>query len=301
MFFNPIYRKLCSDENLNRAWRAVRRQGDSAGLDGMTASHFDARAFLLLKQLQEELRQQRYKPGPVKRIYIKKDIGPPRPLGISTIRDRIVHRALTQILVPIFEPTFDDYSHAYRTGRSPRTALAQARDHAIGGRPWLVKLDVHDCFGTIPLKPLLRQTYRQINDFAVRRLLRRLLDVDLVVQSNSGLRQVLRPEGLLQGSPLSPLLANVYLDTFDRQARQRQLRFVRYGDDIGIFAASRREADLALDLAIQILHRLHLAINKDKTRLYHLEKGCQYLGEWLQVQKMPDGRWRIPVNKSKTA
>jgi group II intron reverse transcriptase/maturase len=289
MLFHPLYEKLCADENLNRAWRAVRRQSEAPGLDGMTAAHFESRSFLLLKKLQHDLLKFKYRPQPVKRIFMPRQVGPPRPLGIPTFIDRIVQRALVQILIPIFEPHFDDYSHAYRTGRSPQTAIAQARDHALGGRPWVAKIDVHDCFGSIPRRPLLRSVNRRIHDFAVRKLLKRFLGAEVITESNSGLRQVSKPQGLLQGSPLSPLLANIYLDAFDKAARQQGLRFVRYGDDIAIFAATRQEAEQALDIAARILEKLHLPLNREKTKLYHLSRGFNYLGEWFALRRKVKG------------
>jgi group II intron reverse transcriptase/maturase len=289
MLFHPLYQKFCSDDNLNRAWRAARRLSDAAGLDGMTAAHFEPQSFVRLKKLQDDLRRFKYQPQPVRRIFMPREVGPPRPLGIPTFIDRIVHRALVQILIPIFEPHFDDYSHAYRTGRSPQTALAQARDHALGGRPWVVKIDLADCFGNIPHQPLLRAVNRRIHDFAVRKLLKRLLDVEVITESNSGLRQASKQQGLLQGSPLSPLLANIYLDAFDQAARLQGLRFVRYGDDIAIFAATRQEADDALDAAARLLEKMHLPLNREKTKLHHLSRGFNYLGEWFSLGKMRAG------------
>ncbi|MDZ7305300.1 MAG: reverse transcriptase/maturase family protein [candidate division KSB1 bacterium] len=289
MLFHPLYEKLCSDENLTRAWRAVRRHSEAPGIDGMTPAIFESRSFVLLKKLQNDLVKLKYRPQPVKRIFMKREVGPPRPLGIPTFTDRIVHRALVQILVPLFEPHFDDYSHAYRTGRSPQTAIAQARDHALAGRPWVIKIDLRDCFGNIPLRPLLRAVNRHIHDFAVRKLLKRLLAVEVITQSNSGLQQVSKPQGLLQGSPLSPLLANIYLDAFDKQARQQGMRFVRFGDDIAIFATTRQEAEEALDAAGRILEKLHLPLNREKTKLHHLSHGFNYLGEWLSLANMRVG------------
>lgn len=289
MLFHPLYTQLCSDENLQRAWRAVRRLSDAPGLDGMTAAFFESRSFVLLKKLQHDLLKFNYQPQPVKRIFMRREVGPPRPLGIPTFIDRIVQRALVQILIPLFEPHFDDYSHAYRTGRSPQTALAQARDHALGNRPWVVKIDLADCFGNIPHRPLLRAVNRRIHDFAVRKLLKRSLAVEVVTESNSGLRQVSKPEGLLQGSPLSPLLANIYLDAFDQAAREQGLRFVRYGDDIAIFTATRPEAEEALDATARIFEKLRLPLNREKTKLHHLSRGFQYLGEWLALGKMRVG------------
>lgn len=284
MFFHPLYSQLYADENLLRAWRAVRRQSEAPGLDGMTAAIFENRSFVLLKQLQQDLRTFAYRPQPVKRIFLKREVGPPRPLGIPTFVDRIVQRALVQILIPIFEPHFDDCSHAYRTGRSPQTALAQARDYARHGRPWVIKIDLRDCFGNIPHRPLLRVTFRRVKDFAVRKLLKRFLAAEVVTQSNSGLRQVTKPtHGLLQGSPLSPLLANIYLDGFDREMRRLDLRFVRYGDDIAIFSSTRPEAEEALDAAARILEQMQLPLNREKTKLHHLERGFKYLGEWFSL------------------
>ncbi|NUO84258.1 hypothetical protein HUU05_29645 [candidate division KSB1 bacterium] len=285
MFFPRLYRELYSDANLNRAWRAVRRVSTATGLDAMTATHFEARAFILLKQLQDDLRAFRYRPQPVKRIFMKREIGPPRPLGIPTFVDRIVQRGLVQVLIPVFEPHFDECSHAYRTGRSPQTALAQAKDFARNGKSWVVKLDLSDCFGNIPHRPLLRAVFRRVKDCAVRKLLVRLLSVEIVTESNSGMRQVSKPgRGILQGSPLSPLLANIYLDAFDQALRKLELRFVRYGDDIAIFLSTKPEAEAALETATRLLEKMFMPVNREKTKVHHLGTGFKYLGEWF--------RWR---------
>lgn len=286
MFFHPLYAQLCSDENLQRAWRAVRRQSEAPGLDGMTAATFEARSFVLLKKLQEDLRRCKYQPQPVKRIFMKREVGPPRPLGIPTFLDRIVMRALVQVLIPIFEPHFDDCSHAYRTGRSVQSALAQARDYARDGRLWVIKIDLRDCFGNVPHRPLLRCVCRRVKDSVVRKLLKRFLAVEVITQSRSGLRQTTKSNrGVLQGSPLSPLLANIYLDIFDQEMRRRDLRFVRYGDDIAIFSATQPEAEAALAAAARVLEKMHLPINREKTKLHHVVKGFPYLGEWLMWKK----------------
>ncbi|KAA3613944.1 MAG: hypothetical protein DWQ05_16865 [Calditrichaeota bacterium] len=293
MFASSVYKQFCSDENLNKAWRAIRRQGQATGVDGVSLTYFDSRSFLLLKALQADLLKFKYKPQPVKRIFIKRKVGAMRPLGIATVRDRIVQRAMVQMLSPRFEPHFDDYSHAYRTGRSPQSALAQARDHALGSRPWLVKLDLEDCFGTIPHRPLQRIVQKRMHDSAIRRLLKKFLEVEVITESNSGLRQMEKQKGLLQGSPLSPLLANIYLDLFDKAARERELRFVRYADDIAIFETTRQSAEQAMDMSLQILEKLGLQPNRNKTRLLNLVKGCTYLGEWLALEKSNNGHWKI--------
>ncbi|HEX9654129.1 MAG TPA: reverse transcriptase domain-containing protein, partial [bacterium] len=123
--------------------------------------------------------------------------------------------------------------------------------------------------------------------------LKRIMAAEVITESRSGSQQISKPKGLLQGSPLSPLLANVYLDKFDKAARKRELRFVRYGDDIALLTASREDAEQARDVAVQILERLHLQVNRDKTRVSHLARGCNYLGEWLALQKTHDGQWQI--------
>jgi group II intron reverse transcriptase/maturase len=259
----------------------------------MSVSLFESKSFVYLKALQNDLRKQRYTPGPVKRVLLRREVGSPRPLGILNLRDSIVHRALVQILIPVFEPDFDDYSHAYRTGYSTQTAIALARQHAGAGRPWMVKLDLQDCFGNIPRRPLLKSVKTKVRDFAIRRLLNRLLAASIITESRSGLRQIMKPKGLLQGSPLSPMLANIYLAGFDRSARRLDLRFVRYGDDIAIFTSSRPDAERALDIAIRISDKMLLPINKEKTKLFNLHKGCTYLGEWLSLNS------RIPAEDKK--
>lgn len=163
----------------------------------------------------------------------------------------------------------------------------------------MIKIDLSDCFGSIPHRPLLRRINAHVRDFAIRRLIKRFLDVDVITESNSRLQQISKQQGLLQGSPLSPLLANIYLDMFDKRAREKELRFVRYGDDIAIFAATREQAEKALDIAVRLLEKMHLRINRGKTRLLHLANGSQYLGEWIALQKAQNGSWQLARTASK--
>ncbi len=291
-----LYAAVYTDENLDEAWHHVRRGSEAAGVDGVTLSQFQRRIFTNLKALQRELAERRYHPQPVKRLLVPKEDGRARPIGVLTVRDRVAQRAVLQVIEPLFEASFEDHSFGYRPGRSAQMALECVERGLREGRPWIVHLDIREFFDSVDIDRLYALLRRRIRDRELLRLIRLWLEAQtLTVETPRGrgwLRRLyLRPRprprrrGLLQGGILSPLLANVYLDAFDKQALQHGLRPVRYADDILLLCPSRAEAQRALREARKLLERLGLALHPEKTEIVHAREGFKFLGRTLLLQR----------------
>jgi len=290
-----LYRSVCSDENLTEAWHKVKtKSSGTAGINRISVAQFQRYLFQKLKSLQQDLQERRYRPQPAKLVYIRKDNGDKRPIGILTVRDRIVQRAVLNVIDPLFEAEFDNSSYGFRPGRSVQMALEHLSKLVNQGYLWAVKLDIHQCFESIDLRLLQRIIARRINDRRLRKLIRSWLMIEPLQRGFHVEEQRTRPtKGLLQGSPLSPLLANAYLDQFDKRARRKQLRMVRYADDIVILCQTQAETKKALKQARVILASLGLTLNPHKTRILRVEEGLSFLGATLEFQtgEDEDGRW----------
>jgi len=293
--FRRLYRRVYSDENLTEAWHKVRvrSNSDTAGVDGVTISQFQRYLFSNLKTLQRDLRRRRYRPQPVKRIYISKPDGSKRPLGILTVRDRIVQRAVLNVIEPLFEADFVETSYGFRPGRSVEMALEQVARLAEQGHEWVVDLDIEDFFESINLKKLYALIAKKVKDRELRRIIRSWLEAETVTVQRNGLLKREEARGLLQGGVISPLLANVYLDRFDKLAHGKGLKVVRYADDILILCRTERQARRALKLARKLLAKLDLKLNPHKTQIVHLERGLSFLGETLLLEPGARGHRRL--------
>ncbi len=280
-----LYRRVHSDEVLTEAWRKVRANSQVAGVDGVTIPQFESRLFMKLKGLQRELETRKYTPQAVKRLSLPKADGRRRMLGILTVRDRIVQRAVLEVIQPRFEAEFEESSYGFRPGRSIEDALEQVRRWVEQGYSWSLDLDIASFFDRIPLDRLYRQIRAKLHDRELLRLIRTWLELGRLnsEQRGWGFWRRERRRGVLQGSALSPLWANIYLDRFDKRARQAKLKTVRYADDILILSPGRPEAKAALKWADHLLGRLGLALNHHKTSLVHAEKGFDFLGQRVQL------------------
>lgn len=288
-----LYRHIYSDTVLTEAWRKVKGGTAVAGVDEVTTAQFEAQLFVNLKTLQDNLRQQRYYPQPVKRIYIEKADGTRRPLGILTVRDRVVQRAVLEVIDPLFDRDFAEWSHGFRRGRSVHTALAQVARLVEQQHGWLVDLDLASFFESINLTVLFKALKAKITESALRRLLRAWLDVETVVVERTGVQRKEQSRGILQGGVLSPLFGNIYLDHFDTLALKHGLKLVRYGDDIIVCCRSKAEAEATLKLVEKWLAKLDLVINPRKTVIVHAEKGFRFLGERLFLKTEHNGEQRL--------
>jgi len=225
-----LYKQVYADDTLPEAWRHVRIGTDQAGVDGVTVVQFQARLFANLKALQNTLMQQRYYPQPVKRISIPKADGTRRPLGILSVTDRIVQRAVCLTIEPLFDAGFEECSHGFRRGRSVHTALDQVVRLINLGYGWLVDLDIADCFDRINTALLFTCIKDTLKDAELRRIIWAWLEAETVAVERQGFLRKQAARGLLQGGILSPLFANVYLDRFDKMVLKQGLKLVRYAD-----------------------------------------------------------------------
>jgi RNA-directed DNA polymerase len=268
--------KVYALPNLQAAWEHVAANRGAGGIDGMSIEQFREHADQRLEQLAHDLRSKSYRPQPVRRVFIPKG-GGARPLGIPTVRDRIVQQALRQVLEPIFEEKFSHRSHGFRPERGCATALAVVDRAVRHGYQWMVDADLQAFFDTVDHGKLIAALNEEIADGSVLRL------VTQILQAGVRLPEAAETEptelGTPQGGPLSPLLANVYLHAFDERMVQAGYGLVRYADDFVIFAKSESEAEAALGLARQIVEgELGLKLHPEKTRVVSVTDGFEFLG-----------------------
>ena len=269
--------------NLKLAWEKVKSNRGSGGIDKISIQDFSKVAEEALQRLHQQLKENTYEPMPVRRVYIPKRGKPnqKRPLGIPAIRDRICHQALKNRLEPIFEPEFNDGSFGYRPGRSPHQAMRKIYRELLRGYEWIVDADLQDFFGSVQHEKLIDRIAEKISDGRILKLIRKMLKAGYMEQ---GIRQ-LTPEGTPQGSVISPLLSNIYLNQFDHEMESRGYKLTRFADDWVVLCRTRGEATKALEEARKILESLGLAIHPDKTRITHINEGFEFLGYKLKRGK----------------
>ncbi len=259
-----LLERILDRQNLNRAYKQVRANHGAPGTDGMTVE--DALPWLRehRDELLESIRQGKYRPQPVRRKEIPKPDGGVRKLGIPTVIDRIIQQAIAQQLVPIYEPLFSDGSYGYRPKRSAQMAIQKVKEYAEQGYTQAVLIDLSKYFDTLNHDLLMNMVREQVHDKRVVELIKRFLKSGIM---ENGLYIKTR-EGSPQGGPLSPLLANIYLDKFDKEMERRGVPVIRYADDIVILARSTRAAERLLESSRKYLEgKLKLKMNLEKSRV----------------------------------
>ena len=259
-----ILGKILDRDNMNRAYRRVKANGGAPGIDGMTIEA----ALPWLKEHKDELigriKRGKYTPSPVRRVEIPKPNGGIRKLGIPTVIDRIIQQAIAQKLMPIYEPMFSDGSYGYRPGRSAKDAIERVREYAEEGYRYAVSLDLSRYFDTLNHERLLNQLRKEVKDERVIQIIKRYLKSG--VMENGVVMDT--EEGSPQGGNLSPLLANIYLDEFDKEFERRGVPCVRYADDIVLLAKSERAAKRILETSTTYLEdKLKLTVNRKKSKV----------------------------------
>jgi RNA-directed DNA polymerase len=234
--------KVYAPTTLEAAWEKVWANDGAAGVDGQSIERFEARAELYLAELSTALREGSYRPQPIRRVEIPKGDGRTRPLGIPTVKDRIVQTAVKLVLEPIFEATFRPTSFGFRPGRGCPDALREVSQLIEDGYTFVVDADFESYFDTIPHERLMQRIEERISDGRILGLLRSWLTQDIL----RDLQRWTPTEGTPQGSVVSPVLANIYLHPLDELMAARGYRMVRYADDFVVLCKSREEADAAL-------------------------------------------------------
>ncbi len=276
--------KMYNPANLRLAWDKVAANDGAAGIDGMSIDKFAQDSEARLDALQADLQAKTYRPQPVKRVLIPKTGGGERPLGIPTVRDRIVQQALLQVLLPVFEPGFSDRSHGYRPERGCETCLNVVDQAIRHGYSWVVDADIKGFFDNMDHDILMQLIREEIADGTVLNLIEAILEAGVIEPNVSELEPT--ELGTSQGSPLSPLLANIYLNQLD-QKMQDKYGLIRYADDFVIFARSKGEAEQALADAREILEgELKLTLHPEKTRIVTVDSGFEFLGfHYFRISK----------------
>jgi RNA-directed DNA polymerase len=257
-----LWEEFLSRENLAAALRRVEQNAGAPGVDGMQTKELRSWLHENWPEVRAALDAGTYRPSPTRRVTIPKPSGGERELGVPTALDRLIQQALSQVLVPIFDPGFSERSFGFRPGRSAHQAVKRAQRDIAEGYEWAVDLDLDRFFDRVQHDRQLAVLARRVTDKRVLKLIRRYLEAGVMAD---GVKQPTE-EGTPQGSPLSPLLSNVYLDDLDRVLEKRGHRFVRYGDDTTIYVRSQRAAERVMASTCEFIEkRLKLRVNRRKS------------------------------------
>jgi group II intron reverse transcriptase/maturase len=303
--FWSLYGELTRRDLLEQALRLVARNGGAPGVDGESLGHITAAPDTQarwLDALQQEMKDKTYRPAPVRRVFIPKSNGGQRPLGIPTVKDRVVQMAALLVLGPLFEADFHPRSYGFRPGRNAHQALDEIVNALRSGRLEVVDADLSKYFDTIPHDRLLNLVARRTSDGSLLHLIRQWLDAP-VVEESDGQRHVLpNRQGVPQGGVISPLLANLYLNALDwavnDPAQRGQPVLVRYADDFVILCAPGQGAALRQRLT-RWLEARGLQLNEEKTRQVDSRRGFDFLGFRVRWQRSRVSRkWYAQVEAS---
>lgn len=262
MLNEDLMEQVLDSQNLQNAWESVRKNGGSAGIDGIGIDTFIAHMQTHWDKVRKKVMEGRYKPAAVKRVYIAKGLGKQRPLGIPTVLDRMLQQAILQVLQPIFEPTFSDHSYGFRPKRSAHDAVKAAQSFIALNKQWVVDIDLESFFDNVNHDLLMYRIGRQIKDRRLMRLIGRYLRSG--VYENGKVMPT--NKGVSQGGPLSPLLSNIYLNPLDWELETRGLSFCRYADDCNIYVASEKSAKRVFESVCNWIEKnLKVPVNRDKS------------------------------------
>ncbi len=290
--WHSLIDKVYAPQTLWAAWKRVAANHGAAGIDRMSVERFEANAEYYLKALGQELRIGNYKPAPIRRVFIPKGKGKTRPLGIATVKDRIVQGALKLVLEPIFEKDFLPVSFGFRPERSCKDALRIVDRSLKNGFTWVVDADLQSYFDTIPKQGLMELVKERISDVKVLKLLQQFLDQRVI----EGMKHWTPVAGTPQGSVISPLMANLYLHGLDELLSNGEHNYVRFADDFVVMCRTRREANTVL-VAIQDWVVEHgLTLHPEKTCVSNCAvkgQGFDFLGYRFDAGR----RWVRPKSR----
>ena len=280
-----LMERVVLPSNLNAAYKRVKANKGSAGIDGMTVDQLSPWLAKHKGQLIEQLVTGSYTPWPIRGVQIGKPTGGVRQLGIPTVIDRFVEQAILQVLEPLLDSTFSASSHGFRPLRSAHTALRQAQGHVAAGYEVVVDIDLEKFFDRVNHDVLMSRLFRWIGDKRLLPIIRRFLEAGRLQQGV----KIRRVEGTPQGGPLSPLLANLLLDDLDKELERRGHRFCRYADDCNIYVRSKRAGERVMHSITGFLeNELRLRVNQEKSAVAHVQER-----KFLGYQLLSEGRLGI--------
>lgn len=291
--------KVYSERNLRAAFQKVKANKGAAGIDNETVRHFERKLDKEIAALKDRLEKRTYTPSAVKRVYIPKPGSKEkRPLGIPTVRDRIVQAAVRQAIEPIFEREFKECSYGFRPGRGGKDALREVVKGLKEGYRYVVDADIEKFFDTIDQNTLMELVERRISDGGIISLIRAFLEQGVL--ENGEIRASQR--GTPQGGVISPLLANIYLHEVDEAFNSQDVRIVRYADDLVILCRSEEEAQNALKALKEITEQLSLRLHTEKTKTVNMNvPGVRFtfLGYDFVTSKRKSKILKYPSKKSR--
>ena len=269
-----LMEKIVDPDNLVRAWNKVRSNRGAPGPDGITIDEFPDHCREHWPLIKQQLLDGTYQPSPARRKSIPKPDGSERHLGIPNVMDRLIQQAVLQILTPIFDPGFSESSFGFRPKRSAQDAAKQVQRYIRAGYRHCIDMDLSKFFDRVQHDILMVRVARKVHDRRLLKLIGRYLRAGVMVETE------LQPsiEGTMQGGPLSPILANILLDDFDKELEHRGLRFVRYADDFLVFTKTSEAAQrVARSIENYLTRKLKLVINHQKSRICKTA-GVEFLG-----------------------
>jgi group II intron reverse transcriptase/maturase len=304
--FYSLYDKVYRIDVLWEAWLKVKANKGSAGIDGMTVAEIEvAGAGQCIKSIHEELKAKRYRPQPLRRVWIPKANGKQRPLGIPTVKDRMVQQATRMIIEPIFEVHFSDRSFGFRPGRGCQQAVKEVVKYLNWGLVNVVEADIVNCFGSIPQQRLMKAVALRIADGAILKLIRQWLKSG--VMENGQYNETTM--GTPQGGVISPLLANIYLDALDQVWKKRNMasykcgnaHLVRYADDLVVLTDQNPKNPM--QVLKRVFGKLDLELHPEKTRILNAKvDNFDFLGFNFRQRKNPKtGKWFCLMQPSRKA
>ena len=280
-----LIEKILSEDSINEAIEKVVSNKGAAGVDSMTTAEVESYYFTHGFEIITQIKNKIYKPLPVRRVYIPKPNGKKRPLGIPAVKDRVIQQSLAQALSDIYEPHFSDYSYGFRKGRSQHDAMNKVLEYLNDGYEWVIDLDIEKYFDTVNHDKLVSILRERVKDDITLHLIRSILKSGIM---EDGLVSP-SEEGVPQGSPVSCVLSNIYLDKFDKELGARGLRFARFADDVNIFVKSEMSAERVMKSISSWLERkLFLKVSATKTKVVR-PKDSNFLG--FTFVKSKDG-WK---------
>lgn len=282
-----LLEKILDDKNLFNAYKQVYKNKGTSGVDNISVEQLENYMIQHKEEIKEQIRNLKYKPSPVKRVEIPKENGKMRKLGIPTVVDRLIQQAMVQVLSPIFEQQFSEYSYGFRPKRSCEMAVIKALEYFNDGYDWIVDIDLQAFFDNVNQDKLIGIIRRTIKDGRVISLIRKYLVSGVMING------VCQPTkiGTPQGGNLSPLLSNIMLNELDKELEKRGLRFVRYADDCLIMVKSEKAANRVIKtITSYIENKLGLIVNAEKSKVAR-PNDIKYLGFGF-YKKINQNKWR---------